>query len=136
MWVARLRPDRAMRCLPYLLVAAMALFVLFPLAGPGQAHGPELQVASPPVSSPLIIADPTLDDLYPLAEEILNSPSGRAVYLILHQEHLNQQIALLEAEEPDMPYHDIAVSFLPGEVRVAGQTDVLGLSIGVELRAY
>ncbi len=91
---------------------------------PGEGTGP-----------PLVVEDPPLDDMDAVEREINVSPAGREICIILHQDHLNREAAAFLQDEPDAPFHDVVIALHPGEMTVKTQAEVVGLSVGVEVRA-
>ncbi len=86
-------------------------------------------------SSPLVIEDPPLNEADALEAKIIDVPPGHEIYIILHQEHLNREVAASLQADSDLSFLDVFIALHPGEMKVTAQVEVVGLSVEVEVWA-
>ncbi len=113
--------------------AAAEQITLAPSPAPTATPAPSDPPPGGETGSPLVIEDPPLDEVDALEAEVIDSPPGREIYIIFHQDHLNREVAAFIQTEPEFPFHDVVIAFHPGEMKVTAQTEVVGLSVGVEV---
>jgi len=88
----------------------------------------------PQSSAPLILADPVLDDLTSLDQEMARSAPGRVVQIRYLETTLNDEISALLASRTDLPYENTHVDLGTEQVIVGGDVRVFGLAIHAEVR--
>jgi len=88
----------------------------------------------PHITAPLILADPVLDDLTSLDQEMTRSASGRVVQIRYLETTLNDEIGALLAARTDLLYQNVHVDLGAQQVVVAGDVRVFGLAIQAEVR--
>ncbi len=88
----------------------------------------------PQSTAPLILADPVLDDLTSLDQEMTRSAPGRVVQIRYLETTLNDEISALLASRTDLPYENIHVDLGTEQVIVGGDVRVFGLAIHAEVR--
>ncbi len=85
------------------------------------------------VTSPLLLADPEISSLTRLDAELDRSAPGRPVQIRYQEGALNDEIATLSKNNPDLPFRDVWVDFQRDGVVITGRTTVLGFRVNAEI---
>jgi hypothetical protein len=87
-------------------------------------------VPSPtPITRPLLLADPQISSLTTLDAEMARSAPGRAVQIRYQEAALNQEIAMLWQNNPDLPFRNVQVDLKRDTVVLSGKVTVLGFQV-------
>ena len=131
------KPRSPVTVTPRPAATAVPLPTVQPLSPP-----PTVRSAAPPsaalptdapIRRPLLLANPSFQDLSEMDREMARSAVGRPVQIRYHEAELNREIAALLAENPDLPYHDVSVDLQPDRAVVRGSTEVLSVPVQVEV---
>jgi hypothetical protein len=79
------------------------------------------------------MSDPDLSSLFNLNAEMERSAVGRPVQIRYDEGPLNEQIAGLLADNPDLPYRDVQVDLNRDEVILNGKVTVVGFEVDTEV---
>lgn len=74
----------------------------------------------------MTLIDPSLTSTEFLVEQLDALPTGQRIVLILHDDHLTQELATCLATKPDAVYRNVEFRFSPGQIEVRGEIRVLG----------
>ena len=86
-----------------------------------------------PAAGPIILVDPEFSGLMQANSDLDSAPAGQRVQLRYEEGVLNQEIAALLAQSPDLPYRNVQVQLEPDRVVVTGEVTVLGIDLSAEL---
>ena len=78
------------------------------------AENSAVQVTATPVGSPLLLADPGLGNIEAFSVEMNRSALGRPVQIRYSEDGLNQEITVLLANDPNLPYRKVRIDLRPG----------------------
>jgi len=87
-----------------------------------------------PTPTPLVITDPSLTDRELLEQQFQEAQVGRRLVILVHDDHLEREIAAYLATQPEAPYRNVTVRFTPGVVELGGEVEVLGLWVPATIR--
>jgi len=101
---------------------------------PGSNPPPRPSSPTPPptpalLSSPLLLANPSFDNLMGMDAEMNRSAGGRAVQIRYEEEKLNRELASWLADYPDLPYRDLSIQLNRDQVVLRGKVTVLGFQV-------
>lgn len=85
-----------------------------------------LPLATP---TPLIITDPSMTDRATLERQFQTAQVGQKLVLLVHDDHLEREIAAYLATQPETGYRNVTVRFMPGLVELGGEVQAMGLWI-------
>jgi hypothetical protein len=88
----------------------------------------EKAMAAPP-SSPMLLSDPTAQELMNLDAEVRASAAGRPIQIRYGEESLNQEIATLLATAPDVPYRNVWAELQSNRVVLTGDISIASLDL-------
>lgn len=95
---------------------------------------PEKPTPQPVHSSPILMADPGLEDLIQIDAEMHHSAQGRAVQIRYQEEALNLELATLLNSYPDLPYRNVQAKLQRDQVIVTGDVTLLGIEVNTEVQ--
>ena len=75
----------------------------------------------------MTLVDPSLASSELLIGELDAIPVRQDVVLVIHDDHLTQEMAVYLATKPQALYRDVDVRFSPGQIKVQGKIRVLGV---------
>ena len=81
------------------------------------------------VSTPLLLADPEINNLAALDAEMNRSAPERAVHIRYQESTLNAEIASLWENNPALPSRDVWVDLMRDQVVITGRITVLGFRV-------
>jgi len=101
---------------------------------PGSNPPPRPSSPTPPptpalLRSPLLLANPSFDNLMGMDAEMNRSAGGRAVQIRYEEEKLNRELASWLADYPDLPYRDLSIQLNRDQVVLRGKVTVLGFQV-------
>jgi len=101
---------------------------------PGSNPPPRPSSPTPPptpalLRSPLLLANPSFDNLMDMDAEMNRSAGGRAVQIRYEEEKLNRELASWLADYPDLPYRDLSIQLNRDQVVLRGKVTVLGFQV-------
>ena len=73
------------------------------------------------------ITDPSLTDRESLERQFREAQIGQELILIVHDDHIEREIAAYLTTQSETPYRNVTVHFTPGLVELGGEVEVLGL---------
>ena len=94
---------------------------------------PAALAGSGKMSGVLVLSDPGFSGLMRAGSAVERAARGERVEIRYKEAALNEQIAALLADTPNLPYHDVRVSLRPDSIAVSGNVTVLGLGVSAEL---
>jgi len=112
--------------------------ILAPTVTPRFTAAPELLTPTPSGSStsdvPLIIQDPTPEELEALGQELYTLKSGHLVEIVLHEGAAQSLVEHYLTQYPDLPVTNLSVRFHQDELGLIGDVNMSGLALKAEAR--
>jgi hypothetical protein len=107
-----------------------------PSATPTFAPSPAPTPTSPPLATPtpLAVVDPSLTDRAALERQFREAQADQEMVLLVHDDHLEREIAAYLATQPEAGYRNVTVRFRPGLVELGGDVEAVGLWIPATVR--
>lgn len=81
------------------------------------------------LTKPLLLADPEFYSLTGLDAEMARSAPGRVVQIRYQEAMLNQEIATLCENNPDLPFRNVHADLQRNQVVLTGEITVLGMQV-------
>jgi len=78
-------------------------------------------------ATPLTVTDPSLTDRELLEQQFRAAQTGQELVLLIHDDHLEREIAAYLAAQQETGYRNVSVRFKPGLVELGGEVQVLSL---------
>ena len=85
-------------------------------------------------SAPLLLADPSLNELMGLDAEIRESATGRPVQIRYQETALNNELAVMLASDPDLPYQNVQADLERDSVTLTGDVSVMDISVSTVIK--
>ncbi len=105
-----------------------------PVSAASRAPQPSPTPTTTLMTSPLLLADPDLDDLAGLQAEMSRSALGRPVQIRWSEAQLNSEITELLAQNADLPYHNLRIDLKRDHVVLNGDVSVMGFLVNTEVQ--
>jgi hypothetical protein len=86
-----------------------------------------------PISTVLLLSDDTFGSLAGIGEEMSRSAPGRPVLIRYSEGMLNSEIAAMVANNPELPYRNVAVDLKRDQVVLTGDVLLLGFELSTEI---
>ena len=90
-------------------------------------------VATPAVTL-VVITDPSLTDRESLERQLQAAQQGQQLAVLVHDDHVSQEIAAYLATQPEAVYRNVTVRFTPGLVELEGEVEIAGLWVPATVR--
>lgn len=87
-----------------------------------------------PIPTPLSITNPSLTDRALLERQFQEAAIGQQVVLLVHDDHLEREIAAYLATQLEVAYRNVTVRFTPELVELGGEVQVLGIWVPATVR--
>lgn len=94
---------------------------------------PTVQPTPTPIDSPLLMADPSLNNLLNLDAEMGRSAVGRPVQIRYGEATLNREIATMLANNPSLDISDVQIGLGRNHVVLSGKVKVMGFDVRAEV---
>ena len=85
------------------------------------------------VSKPLLMANPEISSLAKLDAEMGQSAPNRAVQIRFDEDALNDEIAALWTNNPELPFREVRVDLQRDQVVVTGKVTILGFGVNAKV---
>lgn len=84
--------------------------------------------------TPLVVVDPSLTDRAVLEQQFQQARVGQQLVLLVHDDHVERELAAFLNTQTNLDYRNVTVRFLPGLVELGGEVRAMGLWIPATVR--